>query len=322
MSANDAKFYYNKGIIYNEEGKYGLAIDNLKIALSIDPDSMEINFNLGVAFMNKKEYISAIDCFKKVLTLSPDEVAGLSNLALAYAKISDFNKAIDNYKKVLELSPDDTSTFKDLGDVYTKNKQYDDAIECYKHFLKAHPTSFVVKDSLNTAINLKKNQGGFKDEIQNDKEPAVNNEKQSISDSVESAQEYFELAVNCVKEQEFDTAIENLRKCLKIDSNYPKAYDLLNKLFKIKEKFGNNEPEKQNIKTILPENNFQKKDSPKAPVFIDYRKFNEFYTLGVAYYNAQNYSMALENFQKGVEINPTDKSCNDYISEITSKISN
>ena len=317
MSENDAKFYYNKGIIYNEEGKYGLAIDNLKTALSMEPDSMEINFNLGVAFMNKKEYTPAIECFKKVLILSPDEVAALSNLALAYAKINDFNQAIDNYKRVLELNPEDIPTFKDLGDVYTKNKQYDEAIEYYQKFLKAHPTSFVVKDSLNTAINLKKNQVGIK----NDNAAVVKNETPTVKDEeIKSAEEYFELAVNCVKEQEFDTAIENVRKCLKIDSDYPNAYDLLNKLFKIKEKFGNNEPVKQNIKPILPENNLEKKETPKAPMFIDYRKFNEFFTLGVAYYNAQNYSMALENFQKGSDINPNDKACNDYISEITLKI--
>jgi len=322
MSTDDAKYYYNKGIIYNEEGKYGLAIDNFKTALSMDPDSMEINFNLGVAFMNKKEYPQAIECFKKVLTLSPDEVAGLSNLALAYARISDFNKAIDNYKRILELTPEDTPTYKDLGDVYTKNKQYDNAIECYKHFLKAHPTSFVVKDSLNTAINLKKNHGGFNDETQKDKELTSNNEEQSISVSEESALEYYELAINCVKEQKFDTAIENVRKCLKINSDYPNAYDLLNKLFKIKEKFSNNEHEKQNIKPILPENKIEKIETQKSAVFVDYRKFNELYTLGIAYYNAQNYSMALENFQKGSEINPNDKACNDYISEITSKMNN
>jgi len=316
MSENDSKFYYNKGIIYNEEGKYGLAVDNFKTALSFEPDSFEINFNLGVAYINKKEYSLAIECFKNVLEKSPDEVAALSNIALAYAKNNDFNTAINFYKKVLVLKPDDTPTFKDLGDAYTKNKQYDNAIECYQDFLKVHPTSFIVKESLNTAMNLKKNQEITK--ISN--EPVIKKETLSISGEEEKpAEEYFELAVNYVKDQNFDKAIENLRKCLKINSNYPNAYDLLNKLFKVKEKFNNIGIEQQNIKPDLQGNKFEKIKTSESPSFIDYRKSNEFFTLGVAYYNAKNYDLALENFRKSREINPNDKTCNDYILEITSK---
>jgi len=319
MSENDSKFYYNKGIIYNEEGKYGLAVDNFKTALSFEPDSFEINFNLGVAYINKKEYSSAIECFKIVLKKSQDEVAALSNIALAYAKNNDFDTAVNYYKKVLELKPDDTATFKDLGDAYTKNKQYDNAIECYQNFLKIHPTSFIAKESLNTAMNLKKNH--VKTNIPN--ESVVKNESQPISrEEVKPAEEYFELAVNYVKEQNFDKAIENLRKCLKINSNYPNAYDLLNKLFKVKEKFNNINFEKQNIKSLAQEITFQKIDAPKSSFFIDDRKFNEFFTMGIAYYNAKNYNLALENFQNSQKINPSDKTCADYISEITSKYLN
>lgn len=318
MSANDAKFYYNKGIIYNEEGKYGLAVDNYKTALSMEPESFEINFNLGVAYINKKEYVCAIECFKVVLGQSPDEVAALSNIALAYAKNNDYNPAIEYYKKLLVIKPDDIPTFKDLGDVYTKNKQYDNAIECYKTFLKAHPTSFVVKESLNTALNLKKNLG----EIQKDSKPTVDKHidsdtEQATSGYTESAEEFYQLAVNFVKVQDLDAAIENLRKCLKINSNYPNAYDLLNKLFKIKEKFSNAEPAKRNIEPTLSQSSIKKEEQSS---FIDYRKFNQFYVLGMAYYNVQNYSVALEKFQKCLEIKPNDTKCNNYIFDIKSKI--
>ena len=310
MAENDANFYYNKGINYNEDGKYGLAVDNFKLALSMDPDSIEINFNLGVAYINKKEYSIAIECFKTVLQKSPDETAALSNIALAYAKINEFNTAINYYKKILAIKPDDVPTFKDLGDTYTKNRQYDEAIENYREFLKIHPTSFLVKESLNTALNLKKNQAGIKA----DQEPAINKQLRSNSgENDKSASEYFDLAVNYVKEQNFDTAIENLRKCLTINSNHPNAYDLLNKLFKIKEKSNTNAtlPKKE-----PPATEPVKTEPPKTPTFIDYRRFNEFYTLGVAYYNAQNFEMALENFKQGNQINPDDKTCNEYISKI------
>lgn len=313
----DAKFYYNKGTIYNGEGKFGLAIDNYKMSLSLDPDSIETHFNLGVAYINKKEYELAVECFKTVISKSPDEAAAYSNLALTYGKLSQYELAIINYKKVLELSPDDTSAFKDLGDVYTKNKQYDNAIECYQNFLKAHPTSFVVKESLHTAINLKKNAQGI---TENDNEPKKSPEIKPVhdesSETHETAETFFTNAVNYVKEQNFDLAIENLRKCLRIDSKYPSASDLLNKLFLIKEKLGDTKLQQPNVAAVASVNVAKPDVQPSQPSFIDYRKFNELYTLGVAYYNANNLNMAQENFRKALEVNPNDTSCRDYLSKI------
>lgn len=308
-SEQNSKYYYNKATVYSDEGKYTLAVDNFKKALAIEPDSIEIIFNLGITYINKKEYDSAVECFEKVLKVSPDEVAALSNIALAHSKKFEFDKSINYYKKVLEINPEDTSTFKDLGDVYTKDKQYDNAIEYYNNFLKAHPTSNIVKESLKTVINLQKNQSFAK--------PA-NSVKEAVKKSAEpaeSAESCFNTAVSCVKEQKFDIAIEHLRKCLKINPHHSRAYDLLNKLFKIKEKY--NSGELQN-KTEEPVKKEEPAKEEKA-VFIDYRKFNEFITLAMAYYNMGNFDMALENFVKGSEVNPNDNDCNKYINELKSK---
>jgi len=307
MADNDAKFFYNKGIIYNEEGKYGLAIDNFQKALQLEPASIEINFNIGVAYINKKEFASAINCFKVVIEKSPEEVAAYSNIALAYARNGQPVEAVENYKKVLELKPDDIPTYKDLGDAYTKARQYDKAIESYQIFLKSHPTSFVVKESLNTAINLKKNASGIQEAPPQKQQDVPQNSPQ---EPFVSAQEYFNNAVVNIKEQKFDDAIENLRKCLKINSDFPNAYDTLNKLFKIKEKFKNAPAE---IKTTAP--------LPQKPCeYVDLRKFNELYSMAIAYYGVKNYPAALERFTSALEVNPCDENSKKYISEINTML--
>lgn len=313
MVEQDAKFYYNKGIIYNEEGKYGLAVDNFKTALSFDKDSVEIIFNLGLAYLNKKEYVSSIECFRNVISKTPDETAAYSNLALAYMKNHEYALSIENYKKVLELDPDDKPTYKDLGDAYTKNKQYDEAIECYNNFLQAFPTSFVVKESLSTAINLKKNS-----EKNKNSNEIIEKEDSQLNSEIEdkTPEDYFNEAINFVKEQHFDLAIEHLRKCLKKDPENKKASELINKIFNLKGKTGN-PVQKTVTEAKIPVNPPVKEIKPQMPFFIDYRKFNEYFTLGLAYYNAKNYDLALENFKKGLEINPEDKTCVSYIKEIT-----
>lgn len=301
---NDAKYFYNKATVYNDEGKYTLAIDNFKKALEQDPHSIEIIFNLGVAYLNKKEYDSGIECFENVLNISPDEAAAFSNLALSHAKKHDFEKAILYYQKVLAINPEDTGTFKDLGDSYVKNRQYDEAIQYYEKFLQHHPTSFIVKESLQTAINLK-NSLGKGTELKEATVPPTVNTYSAGKELTNSPEEYINMAVNCVKEQNIDMAIENLRNCLKIDPDNKKAGELLNKLFELKQKQGNT-VKKEEIKT--------------AHVFVDYQKANEYLTLGIAYFNVNNYNMALENFKKCLEINPNDYKCKGYVLEISAKI--
>jgi tetratricopeptide (TPR) repeat protein len=318
---NDAKLYYNKGTIYNSEGKFGLAVDNFRKALECEPDSIEILFNLGVALINKKDFEPAVDCFQKVIELSPEEVAAYSNIALAYAKKYDYKNAIINYKKVMELEPSDTSTYKDLGDVYTKDKQYGLAIDNYNKYLEYNPHSAVVKESLKTAINLQKNMHPQAPENAPQQSQPV---QPPCSVKEDTAEAYFSNAMCFVKEQKFDDAIDSLRACLKINSNYPNAYETLNKLFKIKEKMNSSHqsmpqqpPQRPAVAPQPPP--VAKPAQPAQPVFIDYMAFNQFFTLGVAYFNVGNDKMAMENFKRCLELNPTDMSAADYISKISTR---
>ena len=313
---NDAKYYYNKATNYNDEGKYSLAIDNFKKALSMDPNSFEIIFNLGIAYINKKEFDLAIESFENVLKFSPDEPAAYSNMALAYSKKHDFDSAIKYYKKVLELEPEDTSAFKDLGDAFVKNRQYNEAIEYYEKFLKSHPTSFIVKESLQTAINLKNKLGSGGASEDETAVPIHTQEPDNLPRK--SSEEYLNEAVAFIKDQKIDSAIEALRSCLKINPDNTKASDLLNKLFKLKQVSGNTETKPQ---TEKQENNTgAENQSPSEPAFIDYTKANEHFTLGLAYYNVNNYNMALDHFKKCIEINPNDFNCKKYIADVTSKL--
>ncbi len=231
MKSKEYEFYYNKGIVYNDEGKYTLAIENYIKALSYNRQSIEAYFNLGVAYINNKEYELAIDGFNNVLKLNPNETLAYSNIALAYSRRKNYDLAISNYQKVLALNPDDVDTYKDLADVYVRNKQYDEAINYYNKALEINPCLIQVKQSLKTAINLK-----------NQNEPACEKEESVVYDEIQDnsnevmAQSYFNSGVNCIKEKNIDSAIENFRNCLKISPDFPNAYNFLDKMLQIKAK--------------------------------------------------------------------------------------
>lgn len=231
---NEYQIFYNKGTAYNDEGKYTLAIDNYLKALSINNDSIEIHFNLGIAYINKKEYDLAIDSFNNVLKLNPDEVVAYSNIALAYARNKNYSKSIENYKKVLSYTPDDADTYKDLADVYVRSGGYDLAIENYNTVLKINPCMVQVKKSLETAINLKNQNKPADNQTSQVNNPVYQQTNEKEINQL--AQNYFAAGVTCIKEQNIDGAIDNLRNCLKLSSSYPGASDLLNKVLLIKQR--------------------------------------------------------------------------------------
>jgi len=233
MDNKEYEYFYNKGIAFNDEGKFTLAIDNYLKALSISPDSIEAHFNLGVVYINKKEYELAISSFDHVLSINPDEEAAFSNIALAYGRSKNYDMAIKYYKKVLDITPDDTDTFKDLADVYLKKGDHDTAIDYYNRALKLNPYMMHVKKALQTAINLKNQALANPNPLH--KYTMLYDNIDEETEKTELANQFFYSGVKCIKEQNIDGAIEHFRHCLKIDPDYANAYNLLNKMLKLKE---------------------------------------------------------------------------------------
>lgn len=290
MEDNQAKILYNKGVQYNSEGVYKLAISNFLKSLEIDPNSIETHFDLGVAYINNKEYDLALESFNTVLKLNQDEVCAYSNIALAYLRKGDFQQSIEYYNKVLSYKPEDLDTFIDLAYAYVKNKQYDEAIELYNKALKHGSHRFKAQEGLNTALNLKNSQ-----EEKVNKEQLDESLKDFFKKPEKTPEHYFNLAVNYVKERNLDLAIEALRSCLKIKPYYPQASQLLDKLFKIKE---------------------------QTPVnkIVNYKDLTDCFNLGVCFFNAQNYQLALDKFKECIQIDPNHRGTIEYLKKIKEQL--
>jgi len=298
MDNTEAKLHYNKGVQYNNEGKYKLAINNFLKALELEPNFIEAQFDLGVTYINEKEYNSAIESFNKVLKLNENEVCAYSNLALAYLRKGDYNASIEHHKKVLLIKPGDLDTYMDLAYAYVKNQQYDEAIDLYNITVKHGSHYLKAKEGLNTALNMKKGHQTCNEVVKTKKEEIEPKEK-----SNKSRDDYFDLAVNCVKEQNFDLAIENLRKCLKMEPDYTKATMLLDKIFKIKQQLAN-----------TPNVQEEKKTSVLSP--SDYKVLNDSYNLGISFFNAKHYDLALEKFKECLQIDPNHEDSKEVLRKI------
>ncbi len=103
----DSKFYkayYNLGVIYFEQEKYALAVENFQKAKKYKNDLAIIYYNLGCTYLNMGEFKKARNEFLYAIQLKGTEPDYYYNLALAYKKMGNEKKAnfyADFYEKVL-----------------------------------------------------------------------------------------------------------------------------------------------------------------------------------------------------------------------------
>jgi tetratricopeptide (TPR) repeat protein len=104
-----------QGLSFLAQGEYGRAVEELRAAVEISPDSSKAHNYLGLCYFRQKAYDPAREQFEKAIALDPSFATAYNNLAGVYSVKSQFAKAEELYKKALSLSPDMISANYSLG---------------------------------------------------------------------------------------------------------------------------------------------------------------------------------------------------------------
>lgn len=168
-------YYYERGRIYQKDGKLKKAIADYKKAISIDenmPSMLRLadiylaeknsieakkilekiikkgqslvlpELTLGQLYKEDKEYDKAIELYTQVADKleGKDRASVLKQLASLYYDIGDYEKAALTFEWVTELVPDDSLSAYFAGFIYEYLGQNSKAKEIYERALKFHPT--------------------------------------------------------------------------------------------------------------------------------------------------------------------------------------
>ena len=134
-----AQYYYEQGVVYDEEGMLDEAIVQYKIAITINPSHADAHNNLGVDYGKKGMFDEAIAEFNKVLEVNPNDDVAHSNLGMAYLNKRMFDEAIDEFNKTLEINPNNVAAHGNLGTAFGGKEMYDEAIAQWKTALSIDP---------------------------------------------------------------------------------------------------------------------------------------------------------------------------------------
>lgn len=266
---------------YNYVGRFDDTIYIGQKALEVYPESEIIYFNLGVAYAMKNNFSQAIESYQKAISLNPNCKQALVNLGVLYFNLGNYEEAKKNLtaaKNLLSKTEKTEVMFEDLTMISEAIEQYlgriDDEID-YREGLEYA-----------LAQNFDEARGYFQRILDRDKTSFQARCSLKLIDGVNKKEVnkeyayYFFRGLSYHRKKEYELAINEFEKALKIDTIYPAAYLFLGIEFISL---------KQEEKAVPFFEKVIEREADNAEAF---------WGLGSAYEALGNYALAKDNLEK------------------------
>jgi tetratricopeptide (TPR) repeat protein len=129
----------NLGLAYGRIGKYEDSIKELKEALMLNSDYIEVHNNLGVTYDRMGMPEEAVNELKEALKLNPNYTEALCNLGNIYASSGRYEEAAGELQEALKINPELAIAHNNLGNIYSLQKRNEEAINEFKEALRSNP---------------------------------------------------------------------------------------------------------------------------------------------------------------------------------------
>ena len=121
LKPNSPEPLYVLGMFYQENGEPDKALSVYEEILIINPDYFLAHYNKGyVLLVLKEDYPQAIESFSRAIEIGNDSVDAIYNRGLAYELSGDMIKARTDYNKILRMQVNDDRAIKGLNRLDTE----------------------------------------------------------------------------------------------------------------------------------------------------------------------------------------------------------
>eukprot|EP01061_Rhynchopus_euleeides_P019548 TRINITY_DN3212_c0_g2_i1.p1 TRINITY_DN3212_c0_g2~~TRINITY_DN3212_c0_g2_i1.p1 ORF type:complete len:543 (+),score=312.26 TRINITY_DN3212_c0_g2_i1:87-1715(+) len=233
----------------------------------------------GNKLYKAKKFEEAISFYNKALDVEPNNIQYMNNIAAVHLEQKDYEKCIEMCDKAYEVGKEHRADFKDIGKAltrkgtcYHKQKDYDNAIVWFKK-------SSLENRSADTLDKLNKCEA----------------EKKKAADeayfSEEKSEESRLLGNEKFKAQQYKEAIDLYHEAIKRN---PKAHAVYSNRAAAYMKMGAYDDAEKDCNTCLK----------LEPTFV-----KAVTRLGHIYFFRKEYHKAMVQYQKGVDMDPTNEEC-------------
>lgn len=212
----EAYNHYIAATIHRRGGRFDLAIEELRKAADLAPDSRSLQERMIRFYVSAERFDEALDICQRAVEHHPDDVTLKLWLGGIYLQMDRYQEAIDSYNEAIELDPDNPRIYTDLINVEESINDLTAAVENYEILLERFPDN--ARLWFQYALNLVRI---------NDNEAAIEALHKVIDLAEESGQDLprakYILGIVYMDEDELETAIALLREYLEEEPDNVRA---------------------------------------------------------------------------------------------------
>jgi len=127
------------GSVYLRTGKFTEAVEEMKRAVNLAPNSDDGYRRLAAAYLRSGQKNEAIDAYQKAIQMAPYYWANYNALGNAYVGLGDYDRALTQFQRVIELAPELSFGYDNVGVVYCNQGKFKQAIPYWEKALSITP---------------------------------------------------------------------------------------------------------------------------------------------------------------------------------------
>ncbi len=308
MDEKNAKVHYKYALILDDAGNVEAATEEFNLALkygeknaelletlenlwvsrtNVNPNDAQAFMNLAIILQKKGDFLGAQSQYQRAIALSPNDVNILYNLASLYEAQNDSQGAISVYDKILLKEPTNKDVLFYKAQTQEKIKDYNGAIATYKKIAALGGVNDNETKDAKAAIARITGSSFSPGELLSYLEVEAQNNPTDFN-----AQ--YDFAYQAHKAGQHEKAIQYYKNALNLNPKYTDGYLNLANLYSNKNDFKNAKGTLDWGLNMLPNN-------PKlveAKGNLEKEQAGDIYKTATQYWDAKNYKMALETYQK------------------------
>jgi tetratricopeptide (TPR) repeat protein len=196
------------GIVCIQQNTPQRAIELLRKALKVNPDSAHAHSNLGNALLASRQADAAVASFDRAIAIAPDFAEAHVNRGDALRRLRQFEAAVASFKQAIALQPDLMHAYANLGKTLEDLGQPDQAVAVFDRAIAISPDSAAA--FYNRGNALKGNQ---------QPDAALASYDQAIGLNPAYAEAFYNKGVVLQERNQIDPAVAHYRRAIEIDPN-------------------------------------------------------------------------------------------------------
>ena len=273
----NAVWFYNQGVVLQNQGHAQAAIEKYREALAIMPDHEGAMHNLGALLSDTGQDAEAVGLLERLVELNPNGGEAHYSLGNALQNLGRLEEAVTHYQEALRLRPEFPDVHNNWGIALHKLGRFEEAVTHYQEALRLRPDGPDAHNNLGIALQR---LGRL--------EEAMTHFQEALRLRPDDAAAHNTWGLTLQGLGRFEEAAAHYREALRLKPDYAPAYHHLGDLFTKQGDLSRAEAQFRNAIRLQP----------------DYSA--AYYGLGTALYRQGETGEAVRQLEEGLRARPDD----------------